>query len=163
MYHFTDTLLEGLTETLDNEIVVYNSTDNSNLNYLNLDFSKSKEIGIHCGTVKAAKARGFRYINKLKIDLSNANIYECDFDLVNGWQTLELAQVYLKDEQLIADLRKNSAEIDKDMKYSSIYREWFLNRGYSAIRYINQVEDIGSISYIIFANGLIKEASPYKL
>lgn len=162
MYHFTDTLLEDSTTEAGNEIIVYNSTDDYNLDYFNLDFNKSKEIGLHCGTAKAAEERGHKYINKLKIDLSKANIYECDFDMPNGWHTLELAQIYLKDSQLLMNLRKNSAGVDKDMKYSSIYREWFLSRGYSVIKYPNQSEDISSTSYIILVNGLIKEASPYK-
>lgn len=159
MYHFTDSLLEDFTESMDNAIIVYNGTDDVNLNYFDLDFNRSKEIGIHCGTFKAAKALGYRYINKLKIDLSNVNIYVCDFDITSSWQTLELAQIYLKDKQLIANLRKNSAEIDKDMIYSSIYRKWFLDQGYSVIKYVNQVEDIGSTSYIILVNGLIKEVN----
>ena len=160
MYHFTDSLSEDFVESMDNTIIVYNSTDDANLNYLNLDFNKSKEIGIHCGTFKAAEALGHQYINKLKVDLSNASIYECDFDIPSGWQTLELAQIYLKDKQLITNLRKNSAEINKDIIYSSIYRKWFLDQGYSVIKYPNQVEDIGSTSYIILVNGLIKEANP---
>ena len=149
---------EELTETFKNEelITVYNGS-NDLIDYNNIDFTKSEEIGLHCGSKKAAESKG-KNIKELKIDTSNC--YKMNTDLTDMWASPRILNYmdFLSEEQLEKiknEMRAVSGDLDKYNKYSAIIRDAFLNNGYKCISYPNEIEDPGHISYIVLDNSII--------
>lgn len=141
-------------------ITTYNGSIHNDENYKNINLMKSKELGIHCGTKLAVKARGYKYIYELK--LSNFNILKLKFDMTVEWGGLELASKLTTDadelKMLKLKLRTFSNRKDKREQYSKIYRDFILSKGYNLISYINKVEDKDTTGYIIIDTSTIISA-----
>lgn len=147
--------------SLGESLEIYNGTDIPDFDYTQINLADSKEIGLHCGTEQACKDKGYKYINKLTV--SNENILALDTDMSGYWSDLSvlkyLESIFSEDE--IAELRtqmRSFAGEESDIKYknySTILRNAILNKGYNVISYPNNVEDIGSTSYIILDSSII--------
>ena len=155
--------IDDLDEKVLKESVVtlYNGTNDTNLDYKNIDFTKSKELGVHCGSEKAASLRG-SIINKLSIDTSNC--YKMDVDFSDMWSKPTLLQYmnFLTPQEITdarGKMREVSGDRDKYEKYSTILRDLFLKHGYKCISYPNGVEDPGHTSYIILDNSIVIDES----
>lgn len=162
-YEYDEEDIDDLDEKVLKESVIttYNGTDDNSLDYKNIDFTKSKELGIHCGSEKAASSKG-SIINKLSIDTSNC--YKMDVDFTDMWSTPPLLQyMNFLTAQEIADakdrMREVSGDHDKYEKYSTILRDLFLKHGYKCISYPNEIEDPGHTSYIILDDSIIIDES----
>lgn len=155
-YELMENLLEVYEEPQEQDnskkLVVYNGS-NKSIDFTSIDLNDSCEIGIHCGTLQAAKDKEYKNITELV--LSGYKEYKCDFDVTSIWSSIELAKL-LGDEELYNSLRTCAGSADKYKEYSKIYRQWFLDKGYSLISYIDEVEDPGSISYIILDTSIIE-------
>lgn len=152
-----------LEEDISNkkELVVYNATNESDYSHFNV----SKELGIHCGTLKSAKevfnGKEYNFLNKLT--LNNYKIIDASKDYQEIWDALQiishkdnLVSPFSKDE--LDTLINKCREIDFPNKYErrgKLFRDALLQKGYNLIRYKNEVEDIGSISYIILDDSII--------
>lgn len=143
-------------------LVVYNGTNIENFDYSTIDLNNSREIGLHCGTENACRDRGYKFVNKLT--LQSPKILALDFDMTNIWSSIEfvrrLAQYDLFDEKQLESLenqmRKCADSPNKYIEYSTLLREFFLNKGYNVISYPNEGEDAGSTSYIVLDMSTIK-------
>ena len=143
-----------------NEIIVYNGISEPDFDYSQIDLSKSEELGLHCGTELCARARGYKYINKLII--SNANICRATGNCPD-WSKLEVIRVLpmLFNDKEFSEIRhkivKNNYENNKKILNSTIMRNAILNKGINVISYENNTEDPGSLSYIILDKKVIKK------
>lgn len=154
--------VKKLSEGFENnysQLVVYNGS-NTSVNYSQSDINNSRELGIHCGTIEAAKARGYKVINKIVIDAAHAYSYYIDKDFTDMWASPALVDFIpgLSKESrnnLRDELRKCAGNSNKYQCYSKILRDAFLDAGYNLIEYTNEVEDRGSRSYIILDTSII--------
>ena len=155
--------VKKLSESFENDyfhLVVYNGS-NTPVNYSQSDINNSKELGIHCGTIEAAKARGYKVINKLVLDAAHSYSYYIPKDFTDIWASPALVDFIpgsLKKgykSKLIAELRKCSGNSNKYQCYSKLLRDAFLDAGFNLIKYTNEVEDKGSTSYIILDTSII--------
>lgn len=128
--------------------VVFHATNSAS------DFTVFREfanIGHHFGTPQAAADRGKnrlggKNVKTYEVYLSIQHPLNIDRDLLT-WETGDIADlVWGKDSpqydaiQTFSDHKRRSAELVKQLK----------KMGYDGIRYINAVEDPGSVSWIAF-------------
>lgn len=145
-------------------MIFYNGTNDPKIDYKKLDLNNSREIGLHCGTEDACKSLGYKYINKLDIDCTNA--CELDFDMADIWSSMELIKLLPSDifdldtkKSILNSMREVAGDIDKYKKYSQIIRNAFLDKGFTVIIYKNEVEDPGSKSAIVLTPDVINTLS----
>ena len=145
-------------------MIFYNGTNDPKIDYKKLDLNNSREIGLHCGTEAACNALGYKYINKLDIDCTNA--CELDFDMTDIWSSMELINLIPIDifdldtkKSILNSMREVAGDIDKYKKYSQIIRNAFLDKGFTVIIYKNEVEDPGSKSAIVLTPDVINTLS----
>ena len=156
-----DILKEGNSKE-EETLIVYNATNETDYSH----FDKSKEIGIHCGTLKATQCifnnKHYKFLNKLI--LNNYKIIEASRDYKETWSVMELIVHHDNvltpfSEEEINKLKDKCIHLDypdKNEKRSKLLRDALLNKGYNLIKYKNEVEDPDSISYIILDNSIIK-------
>lgn len=145
------------------DLVVYNGVSTDNFDYSSVDLNNSREIGLHCGTEKACRDRGYKFVNKLII--KSPKVLALDFDITSYWSSIEtvrmMANKNLFDEKQLESLeiqmRKCSDSPNKYKEYSKLLREFFLNKGYNVVSYPNAIEDEGSISYIILDMSIVNK------
>lgn len=154
------------TTANSNSLIIYHSSNNKNLS-IPLDFNKSREIGLHCGSLEQAIEKGNKYIFELNIK-SNFKCLHLTEDCIYLFSDLKFAEVLLNASvidsvgysQLVKTLRSHAADTNKDFAYSKIYRELLLNRDYVALDYPNDIEGEGK-SICIFDNSIINSMSFY--
>lgn len=152
----------SLGEGEESDLVVYNGVSTDNFDYSSVDLYNSKEIGLHCGTEKACRDRGYKFVNKLII--KSPKVLALDFDNTSYWASIEtvhmMANKNLFDKKQLGSLeiqmKKCSDSPNKYEEYSKLLREFFLNKGYNVVSYPNAIEDKGSTSYIILDMSIVQ-------
>lgn len=151
----------------DSNLTVYNASTH---NLSNVSIENSKELGIHCGTLEAAKevkeSKNYSTLNK--VTLSGVNAFSIDADMSGLWSSAHLIHYlsFLSDEekqelrQKLSDSAFDKYGDEKSIAYSKVFRELILSKGYNTIEYINDAEDKGSKSYIILDTSIIKNVEP---
>ncbi len=117
-------------------VIVYHGT---NASFLPSFLQKEKNWGLHFGTLEAAKKRGNK-IYKCNISIKNP----CKLPDLNDWVPQEIAK-----ELKMPDLKKIRDLDSYPEKYAEI-EKYLQNNGFDSIQYLNEVEDPGSVSYMIW-------------
>lgn len=131
-----------------------------------LDFNLSKEVGLHCGTLKQATTKnGTDYVYKvtLKLPFVCAHLQS---DTESTYGSMEfLHNLYnssiiddLDFNNLLMLLRDKAGDKDKEKAYSKIYRDFLCDKGFSAFDYPNNVESTSKDKSIcIIDNNIITD------
>lgn len=160
LFNSKSSVSESTTIADSNNLIVYHSSNNKNLS-IPLDFNKSREIGLHCGSLEQAIKKGHKYIFEINIK-SDFKCLHLTEDCIYLFSDLKFADVLLNAHvidsinylQLVKTLRSHAADVNKDFAYSKIYRELLLDKGYVALDYPNDIEGEGK-SICIFDNSII--------
>lgn len=134
-------------------LYLYHSSEN------NFDkFEKSRGVGFHFGTKKAAQERinGPRYMYKTRLKGGKVLSLKSDFNDWDGTTVIRelenMGILHAKQTKPYWDYR-NSGENMSHERYddpvNKIARQILKDAGYSAITYINGVEDPGHTSYMV--------------
>lgn len=169
-----------LLEALNNTKTLYHGT------IRDFDEFKYGEFGVHLGTLKSAKdvlAKNNIYVEKskkfitvdingyiltVKVNIEKPLRINDDFgnwEDANSWMeyltkhnvTSRADRNYLK--KFYTDLNlgsRNRVDYPAEKKFSEEVKKVLMRSGYDSIRYINEHEDIGNPSYIIFDPSKIK-------
>lgn len=152
-----------LVEDIEGELILYNSTNDENFDYNNVDFDKSNEIGIHCGSFETARSKGYRHINRLFVsglrvcEMNDVGSTFGSMQVINGLYNSGIISIKERSD-MIKEFRKEmvfSTE-EKQRCFSRIIRNCLIQKGYNSVHYINGVENKGDNNYIIFDNAVVK-------
>lgn len=144
---------------------VYHSSDSSQFIF---DISKSKEIGLHCGTKEQAKALRQKYLYQLVVDTSKMCFLKKDITSTYGSLDFLYALFHAK---IITEETKNKCinEIRKagfighgsasEFAYSNYYRNLLQSLGFTGFIYPNAIEGAGNSICIIDKN-IIQDIQP---
>ena len=153
---------DGIAINENNSMVYYTSSD---IKIDSFDESKSKEVGLHCGTKEQAIKKGGRFLYEIKLK-SNTRICHLVRDDGSDYGSFSFLSV-LKDSDLITkeELLKLSKEFRNGMTgdpekdkfvLSKRYREFFKERGFDAFDYPNYIEGNGEPSICILSGDVIE-------
>lgn len=117
-------------------VIVYHGTD---ISFPPAILQKGKNWGLHFGTLEAAKKRGNK-IYKCHISINSS----CELPDLNDWVPQEVAK-----ELKMPDLKKIQNLDSYAEKYAEI-EKYLQDNGFDSIQYLNEIEDPGSISYMIW-------------
>lgn len=147
-------------EQLSKSLILYHASENEISEF---DISKSKELGLHAGTLKSAldRSNGFNgkfHIYKIIINES-AKFIELE-DSVTSWISLNMVRFLINKYPDIANEKtyidyRNKMQNMNEYERSKYISNLIINAGYNCIKYINEIEDPGSISYAILNGNII--------
>lgn len=126
------------------KIYAYHGTlSNTTFEDLSFDYSSDEMLGIHFGTKRAAVERIEQY-NPNAADLSDEEVNEIFENKPEAFISVAIAATKIYGTVSESDL-------------SGLNRQELIEQGYDCIAYVNDVEDIGSISYIVLDMSIAEE------
>jgi hypothetical protein len=120
--------------------IAYHGTDeNFTFDEFSIDFSENESLGFHFGTKRAAVERVNKFDETVMdwdiedieyfFDENQECFFECEITLENPW---------------------NNGQPISENDLCGLNREELIAGGFDGLAYINDFEDAGSISYIVF-------------
>lgn len=162
-------ILIEATETSSNIIEAYHSSNDA----LDIHNYNPWYLGVHCGTEQAAldRAKKRNYTKMYKLTFAEDKEELVLQDLGDAWEGLHLLMLaqrsgYLsradydryRSQQFRQQFRQQCPQYANDNYITDqIFRGWAITKGnFHYIKYVNEKEDPGSISYLIFDYRIIQ-------